>query len=98
MMTSSTILPATGRSSHAAAAAAAAGSGDSGGSLSPQPHALLTGGGQLSLSMEKLLEHASATGSLKLCARNLKKFPRHGDKFPLQDTVEAGTTNDINTA
>ena len=44
----------------------------------------------LTLSMEKLLQHAETTGELNLSARNLKEFPRHCCKFQLKDTVSAG--------
>lgn len=46
----------------------------------------------LSLSLEKLLEHAVHTGELRLSARNLKGFPILASKFKLKDTVETGKT------
>lgn len=50
---------------------------------------------QLTLSMEKLLEHAQASGDLKLCGRNLKEFPKNcGCKYHLKDTVTTGR-NDL---
>ena len=44
----------------------------------------------LTLSMEKLLENAEATGELRLCCRNLKTFPKNCCKFHLEDTVMTG--------
>ena len=44
----------------------------------------------LTLSMEKLLESAAASGELRLCSRNLKAFPKNCCKFQLEDTVLAG--------
>ena len=44
----------------------------------------------LTLSMEKLLENAEATGELRLCCRNLKMFPKNCCKFHLEDTVMTG--------
>ena len=44
----------------------------------------------LTLSMEKLLENAEATGELRLCCRNLKMFPKNCCKFHLEDTVLTG--------
>ena len=44
----------------------------------------------LTLSTEKLLENAEATGELRLCCRNLKVFPKNCCKFHLEDTVMTG--------
>lgn len=45
---------------------------------------------QLSRSLESELENAVKTGELKLSAKNLKDFPRHGERYNLQDTLLAG--------
>lgn len=45
---------------------------------------------QLSRSLESELENAVKTGELKLSAKNLRDFPRHGDRYNLQDTILAG--------
>ena len=45
---------------------------------------------QLSRSLESELENAVKTGELKLSAKNLKDFPKHGDRYNLRDTVLAG--------
>lgn len=46
----------------------------------------------LTLSLEKLLLSAEASGDLQLAGRNLKHFPlkQHTKKFNLKDTVIAG--------
>lgn len=51
----------------------------------------LYGGGH-TLSLERLLEVAHATGELVLTCRNLKTFPKHRCKFDLKDTVSVGKT------
>ena len=45
---------------------------------------------QLSRSLESELESASKSGELKLQGKNLKDFPRLGDRYKLQDTTLAG--------
>lgn len=50
---------------------------------------------QLSRSLESELENAVKTGELKLSAKNLKDFPKHGDRYNLRDTVLAGKTTQI---
>ena len=45
---------------------------------------------QLSRSLESELENAVKTGELKLSAKNLRDFPKHGDRYNLQDTILAG--------
>ena len=47
---------------------------------------------QLSRSLESELESASKSGELKLQGKNLKDFPRLGDRYKLQDTTLAGTS------
>lgn len=44
---------------------------------------------QLSRSLESELENAVKTGELKLSAKNLKDFPKHGERYNLQDTIIA---------
>jgi len=44
---------------------------------------------QLSRSLESELESASKSGELKLQGKNLKDFPRLGDRYKLQDTTLA---------
>lgn len=44
----------------------------------------------LTASTEKILESAAATGKLQLAGRNLKRFPKHNQKFHLKDTIHAG--------
>ena len=61
-----------------------------GGGIMVSASAALQNSSSLTLSMEKLLQHAATTGDLNLAARNLKEFPRHCCKFQLQDTVSAG--------
>ena len=48
---------------------------------------------QLSRSLESELENAVKTGELKLSAKNLRDFPKHGDRYNLQDTILAGNYN-----
>lgn len=45
---------------------------------------------QLSRSLESELESAAKSGELKLQGKNLKDFPRLGDRYKLQDTTLAG--------
>ena len=45
---------------------------------------------QLSRSLESELESAAKSGELKLQGKNLKDFPRSGDRYKLQDTTLAG--------
>ena len=45
----------------------------------------------LSRSLESELENAVKTGELKLSAKHLKDFPKHGERYNLQDTIIAGT-------
>ena len=45
---------------------------------------------QLSRSLESELENAVKTGELRLSAKNLRDFPKHGDRFNLRDTILAG--------
>lgn len=45
---------------------------------------------QLSRSLESELESAVKTGELKLSAKNLRDFPKHGDRYNLRDTLLAG--------
>lgn len=45
---------------------------------------------QLSRSLENELECAVKSGELKLQAKNLKEFPKSGDRYKLQDTTLAG--------
>ena len=45
---------------------------------------------QLSRSLESELECAVKSGELKLQSKNLKDFPKHGDRYNLQDTTLAG--------
>jgi len=44
---------------------------------------------QLSRSLESELECAVKSGELKLQSKNLKDFPKHGDRYNLQDTTLA---------
>ena len=44
----------------------------------------------LSRSLESELESAVKSGELKLSSKNLKDFPRHGERFNLSDTTLAG--------
>jgi len=44
---------------------------------------------QLSRSLESELESAVKSGELKLQSKNLKDFPKHGDRYNLQDTTLA---------
>jgi hypothetical protein len=44
----------------------------------------------LSRSLESELESAAKSGELKLQGKNLKDFPRLGDRYKLQDTTLAG--------
>jgi hypothetical protein len=48
---------------------------------------------QLSRSLESELECAVKSGELKLQSKNLKDFPKHGDRYNLQDTTLAGKQN-----
>ena len=48
---------------------------------------------QLSRSLESELESAVKSGELKLQSKNLKDFPKHGDRYNLQDTTLAGEEN-----
>ena len=48
---------------------------------------------QLSRSLESELECAVKSGELKLQSKNLKDFPKHGDRYNLQDTTLAGEQN-----
>ena len=50
---------------------------------------------QLSRSLESELENAVKTGELKLSSKNLKDFPKHGERYNLQDTILAGTLYSI---
>ncbi len=69
------------------------------GHCSPSPLVSCTGNGgigsPLTLSLEKLLEAAAASGELRLCSRNLKGFPKSCCKFHLGDTVMAGRNTRI---
>ena len=47
---------------------------------------------QLSRSLESELESAAKSGELKLQGKNLKDFPRLGDRYKLQDTTLAGSS------
>ena len=69
--------------------------GSSGGqvpSSSSSSSVMTTQNPQLTLSMEKLLEQAQASGELRLGSRNLKVFPKHCAKYNLKDTISAGKT------
>lgn len=71
-------------------AAVSAGGGRSSSSSSSGVTVMTTQNPQLTLSMEKLLEQAQASGELRLGSRNLKGFPKNCTKYNLKDTITAG--------
>ncbi|XP_059086577.1 leucine-rich repeat and calponin homology domain-containing protein-like isoform X4 [Tigriopus californicus] len=84
LMTTSTIAPNMGING---------GTGRAGGSVghgrSPPLGQLSHYNPDLTASTEKILESAAATGTLQLAGRNLKRFPKHNQKFHLKDTIHA---------
>ena len=52
---------------------------------------------QLSRSLESELESAAKSGELKLQGKNLKDFPRLGDRYKLQDTTLAGWSQPLSS-
>ena len=52
---------------------------------------------QLSRSLESELESAAKSGELKLQGKNLKDFPRLGDRYKLQDTTLAGRSQALSS-
>lgn len=50
----------------------------------------ISGGPQLTRSIERVLEDAQHTGVLNITGRKLKEFPKVASKYDLSDTVLAG--------